>query len=115
MQLFLKGSKRNDSLKEERDAFTTRLIEEFSSACTSVCPNEEALANILVDICYTSNKNKSFAWDIAGENIFNNILKKNGNIIQYPIKDDNGNIEFCGNKFSLHEQRIGGDFNVDSE
>lgn len=115
MQLFLKGVKKNDSSKEERDVFTSQLTEEFSNACSVVCPNSEVLANILVDICYTSNKNKSFAWDIAGEQIFNNVLKKSGFIIRYPIKDENGDIEFCGNKFSLYTQWIGGDLDVDFE
>jgi hypothetical protein len=115
MQLFLKGIKNNDSSKEERDAFTSQLTEDFSNACSLVCPDIEVLTNILVDLCYTSNKNKTFAWDVAGEQIFNNVLKNNGNIIQYPIKDDNGDIEFCGNKFSLYTQQIGGDLDVNSK
>ena len=73
------------------------------------------LANILVDICYATNKSKSFAWDIAGEQIFNNVLKNNGYQIEYPIKDEVGDIEFCGNRFSLHKQLIGGDINDDFE
>ena len=73
------------------------------------------MTNILIDICYTSNKNKSFAWDIAGEQIFNNVLKNNNYKIQYPIKDIDGDIEFCGNKFSLYTQKIGGDLDVDFE
>ena len=115
MQLFLKGIKNNDSSKEERDAFTSQLIENFSNFCLEICPDIEILTNILIDVCYTSNKNKSFAWDIVGEQIFNNVLKNNGYIIKYPIKDDNGDIEFCGNKFSLYTQQIGGDLDVDSE
>lgn len=115
MQLFLKGIKKNESSKEERDAFMSRLIEDFTIACYERCPNTEALTNILIDICYTSNKNKSFAWNIAGEQIFNNVLKNNGYKLQYPIKDKNGNIEFCGHKFSLYTQQVGGDLDVDSE
>ena len=115
MQLFLKGVKKNDSSKEERDAFATQLVEGFSNSCSEVCPDVEVLTNILIDVCYTSNKNKSFAWDIVGEQIFNNVLKNNNYIINYPIKDDNGDIEFCGNKFSLYTQRIGGGLDVDFE
>ena len=115
MQLFLKGVKKNDSLKEERDAIVTQMVNEFSIACSLVCPNTEVLTNILIDVCYTSNKNKSFAWEIAGEQIFNNVLKNSNNIISYPIKDENGDIDFCGNKFSIHTQQIGGDLNVDFE
>ena len=115
IQLFLKGVKKNDSSKEERDVFVEQITEEFKNACSSACPSDEVLANILVDVCYTSNKNKSFAWDIIGEQIFQNVLKNNNYMIHYPIKDDNGDIDFCGNKFSLHIQRIGGDLDVDSE
>lgn len=115
MQLFLKGIKKNDSAKEERDSFVVQFTEEFANACAIVCPNNEILANILVDVCYTSNKNKSFAWDIAGEQIFQNVLKNNNYMISYPIKDDNGDIDFGGKKFSLHTQQIGGDLDVDFE
>ena len=115
MQLFLKGAKKNDSLKDERDAFTDKITEDFSVSCSTVCPDVEVLTNILIDVCYTSNKNKSFAWDIAGEQIFKNVLKNNGYTIQYPIKDDSGDIEFCGNRFSLYTQQIGGDVDADFE
>ena len=115
MQLFLKGIKKNDSIKDERDAFIAQLVEEFKNACSMVCLDDEVLANILIDVCYTSNKNKSFAWDVAGEQIFNNVLKNNGYTIRYPMKDDDGDIEFCGKRFSLHTQQIGGDLDVDFE
>ena len=59
MQVFLKGSKKNDSFKEERDMFVSQLIEEFSNACSAACPDAEVLANIVVDLCYTSSKNVS--------------------------------------------------------
>lgn len=115
MQLFLKGVKKNDSSKEDRDAFAVQLVESFSDSCSAVCPDIEVLTNILVDVCYTSHKNKSFAWDIVGEQIFNNVLKNNNYIINYPVKDDDGDIEFCGNKFSLYTQRIGGGLDVNFE
>ena len=115
VQLFLKGAKKNDSMKEERDTFMSQMLDEFSNACDAVCPNVEVLTNVLIDICYTSNKNKSFAWDVAGEQIFANVLKANGNTIGYPVKDENGDIEFCGKRFSIHTQQIGGDLNVDFE
>ena len=115
MQLFLKKTKKNDSLKDERDMFVSQLIDAFSSLCCSVCPNLEILTNILVDLCYTTNKNKTFVWDVAGDQIFHNILKNNGNTITYPVKNDDGDIKFCGKRFSLHTQQIGGDLDVDSE
>ena len=115
MQIFLKGVKKNDSLKEERDSFVSQLTEEFSESCSIICPNIEAMTNILIDICYTSNKNKSFAWDVCGNEIFKNVLVNSNNKIQFPIKDENGDIEFCGNKFSLFTKRMDGDINDDTE
>lgn len=115
MQLFLKKTAKNDSLKEERDAFAAQLTDEFSNECYCVCPNSEILANILVDVCYTTNKNKTFAWAVAGEQIFKNVLKNSGCMMSYPIKNDEGDIEFCGKRFILHTQKIGGEMNVDPE
>ena len=115
MQLFLKGAKKNDTQKEERDAFVAQMIEEFSNSCYAICPDSEVLANIIVDVCYTTNKNKSFAWEVAGEEIFYNVLKNNGYMLNIPIKDDDGDIEFGGQRFSLFTTQIGGDIDVDFE
>ena len=115
MQLFLKQKHKNELGDDEVGFDIVQLKDVFVSECNKVCPNVEVLSNIVIDLCYSSNKNKTFAWDIAGEQIFNNVLKNNGYIIQYPIKDANGDIEFCGNKFSLHTQKVGGDLDVDFE
>lgn len=110
VQIFLKGIKKNETNKEEREFAIIQFKDEFANACSTMCPNSEILANIVVDICYLSNKNKSFAWDVAGEEIFQNVLKNSGNKIQFPIKDDSGDIEFCGKKFSLYTKKVGGEY-----
>ena len=110
VQIFLKGIKKNETNKEEREFTIIQFKDEFANACSTMCPNSEILANIVVDICYLSNKNKSFAWDVAGEEIFQNVLKNSGNKIQFPIKDDNGDIEFCGKRFSLYTKKVGGEY-----
>ena len=115
MQLFLKQKNKNELGDDEAGYDVVRLKDVFAQECSRVCPSEEVLANIVVDLCYTSNKNKTFAWDVAGEQIFNNVVKNNNYIITYPVKDENGDIEFCGNKFSLHTQQIGGDLDVNLE
>lgn len=106
VQIFLKGVKKNDSDKTERDVVMNQLKNEFADSCSVICPNSEVLANIVVDICYLSNKNKSFAWDVAGDSIFQNVLKNSENKIQFPIKDDDGDIEFCGKMFSLYTLEV---------
>lgn len=115
MQLFLKQQKQNDFGDDEVGFDVMHLKDIFIDECIKACPNLEVLANIVVDLCYTSSKNKTFAWDVAGEQIFNNVLKNNGYIIKYPVKDENGDIEFNGNKYSLYTQQIGGDLDVNFE
>lgn len=115
MQLFLKNKNQNELGDDEVGFDVIHLKDIFIEECCKVCSNEEILANIVVDLCYTSNKNKTFAWDVAGEQIFNNVLKNNGYIIKYPVKDENGDIEFCGKRFSLYAQQIGGELDVDFE
>jgi hypothetical protein len=115
MQLFLKRKKQNELGDDEVGFDVVHLKDIFLDECVRVCPDTEVLSNILVDLCYTSNKNKTFAWDVVGEQIFKNVLKNNGGIIQYPIKDEDGDIEFGGKRFILHTQEIGGDLDVDLE
>ena len=115
MQLFLKKQKQNDLGDDEVGFDVVHLKDIFADECSKICPNSEVLANIVVDLCYTSNKNKTFAWDVAGEQIFNNVLKNSGYTMQYPVKDENGDIEFDGKTFSLYIQQIGGDADVDFE
>lgn len=109
MQVFLKGIKKNESDKTDRDIFVTQLKSTFLDECHIVCPNSEILANIVVDICYSSEKSKSFAWNVSGEEIFNNVLRNSGYKIQFPTKNENGDIEFCGNRYSLVTKELGGD------
>ena len=113
--MFLKNKTQNEFGDDEVVYDIVSLKDVFVAECEKVCPNPEILANIVVDMCYTSSKNKTFAWDVAGEQIFNNVLKNSRFEIQYPVKDECGDIDFCGKKFSLYVQKIGGDLYVDSE
>jgi hypothetical protein len=115
MQLFLKQKKHNELGDDEVGFDILHLKDVFVDECTKICPRVDVLSNIVVDLCYTSNKNKTFAWDVVGEQLFKNVLKNNGYIIQYPVKDDSGDIEFGGQKFSLYTQQIGGGLDVDFE
>ena len=67
------------------------------------CPNKDELCNIVVDLCYKNDKNKQFAWDIAGDTFVKNLLKLNENKITYPVKDDCGDIEYGFVKYKMKE------------
>ena len=89
--------------------------EKLKEECHKICPNSEVLSNIVIDLCYSSSKNKTFAWDVAGEQLFKNVLQNSNNTISFPVKDENGDFEFCGERFSLHTKVIGGENDDDSE
>ena len=115
LQRYAKQSYKNDSCKEERSAFLIDLNKTFLNECMCACPNIDVLTNILIDTCYTSSNSKIFVWELVGEQIVQNLLKKSNYMIQFPIRDDNGDIDFCGKRFSLCKQQIGGEVDVSVE
>ena len=84
----------------------TLMNNEFRKQCETICPNEESLCNIILDLCYRKNSTKRFAWSMCGRTIINNLLKKNRNMISYLRLDDEGDIEYCGNKFVLEQVEV---------
>jgi hypothetical protein len=115
IQLVLRKQRKNEESDENVGLVVDQLKQTFLEECNKVCPNSEVLSNIVVDLCYSSSKNKTFAWDVAGEQLFQNVLKKNNNTINFPVKDENGDFEFAGERFSIHTKVIGGENNDDSE
>ena len=75
--------------------------EEFKKECTRVCPNSKVLCNIILDICYTKNATKRFAWNMCGDEIIHNLLEKKQFNLSFPIMDNNGDIEFASKRFSI--------------
>ncbi len=86
------------------------MIQEFKCECQVVCSNKQQLCDILLDICYQKEGSKQFVWDLASEEIIENLLSHNNYEIAYPVRDDNGDVEFGGERFSFSIKRIGGEF-----
>lgn len=85
------------------------MVKEFKAECAKACPNHRQLCDIILDICYSREVSKQFAWDIVGDDIIYNLLEKNGFVIHYPVLDDDGDVAFHGNKFTFQSKYIGGD------
>lgn len=92
----------SDDLKKSRRVF----LFEFRKKAYKICSGAEELCNIVVDICYRSEGSKQFAWDISGRQIIKNLLSKNNNEITYFEKDDNGDIEYAGDRFTLKKKHV---------
>ena len=80
--------------------------DEFRKECYKICPNKSTLCNIILDICYTRNSTKRFAWSMCGSEIIHNLLQRNDNQISYPTLDSDGDIEFGENKFIVETIKI---------
>ncbi len=83
--------------------------DEFQKECSKICPNREALCNIVLDICYNKNSTKRFAWNMCGTDIIHNLLLKNNYRISFPTININGDFEYCGNKYIVETKTIGVD------
>ena len=106
VQQYAQEVKQNNADEQSRQMQRKAFQDMFIKKCEEVCPNADVLCNIVVDLCYTNNKSKQFAWDICGDTIIANVLKNNSMKIQYPSRDDDGDILFGGQRFSMKEKII---------
>ena len=91
-------------------------VERFKKECEIICSNESELCDIVIDICYRAEKTKQFAWDICGNVILNNLLRNKNGIIHFPkLVEQDGEFEYCGEKFVMYEKKIGSDIDDYSE
>lgn len=79
------------------------ILTEFIRATSYICPNKVELCDILLDICYEDSlSNKRFVWEICGDIIVDNLLKKKNYQFEIPIEvDDPGEFQFAGKSFSM--------------
>lgn len=78
-------------------------VELFRKECAEVCTNEEELCDIVIDMCYETEGMKAFAWDVAGDVIVRNLLKRNNGVVRFPMRTDDACAEFtfAGNGFTM--------------
>ena len=92
---------------DERQMQKYLFKEQFKRECLEQCPNEKYLCNIVLDLCYAkSDYSKQFAWDICGDILIQNLLKRHDYMVSYPTLDRDGDIEFNGLHFSMKTARI---------
>lgn len=80
--------------------------EDFKRKCSLACPDRFVLCNIVLDICYSRNSTKKFAWSMCGEEIIENLLKKNDRTISFPTLSSDGDVEYCGDRFVVESIRL---------
>lgn len=96
-----------DKVSDDDKHSTMNMIDErFFAECAKICPDEEELCEIVVDLCYQKEKTKQFAWKMCGSTIIKNLLSKNGSI-SFPTKDEEGDIIWKSEKFSVASVPVG--------
>ena len=95
-------NKDDEEIANEKNVF----FEDFRERAMAICTNEKVLCNIVLDICYQSETNKQFAWDMCGKQIVKNLLDINENQITYIEKDEFGDIEFLGESFTEKKKKV---------
>jgi len=100
---FMAKAKKEKLEKDNVDIEKQFLLDEFIEMCDCVCPDSRVLCDIVLDLCYKSKNKKSFAWNVAGEQIIKNLLEKNDNTMVIPVKDATGEILFNGERYTMKE------------
>ena len=82
------------------------ITQQFKEKAYEICSNSKMLCDIIIEICYTTEKSKSFAWEVCGDQIIENLLEKNNHELSYITRDDDGDIEYNGLKFSERKCKV---------
>ena len=76
-----------------------------------VCPNETVLCDTLLDMCYLGSLPKNIVWDVCGDIIIQNMLKKNDYMMTYPERSENAEFWCGGVKYADRTIKVGGETN----
>ena len=82
---------------------------DISDVLSGTCNDEEALCDLLLDYCYRYNGNKEILWTVCGETLVNRLVEKNQ--LYYPARDDNGEFEVQGKRYTMKAYMQGGEDN----
>lgn len=89
----------------ETHILRNNILTEFVRSTSYICPNKTELCDILLDICYEDSlTNKRFVWELCGDVIVENLLKKKDYKFEIPVQtDSDGSFVFAGKNFKMVE------------
>ena len=88
---------------ESKAVVTTTLRNDLVQSIIEVCGTIEVATNIMVDLCYSNNKSKELLWEVCSEQLIKNLINNGYNKIHFPIKAEDGDLEFKGDRFKMEE------------
>jgi hypothetical protein len=87
-----------------------KLNTDLEESCFSICPNEQVLCEILLDVCYGDGIDVSIVWNLCGDVIVGKLVSKSG-VYNYPEQDPKGEFNYGGFKFTMKTIQAGGEIN----
>ena len=93
--------------QDEVFVFNHSIYDEFRRECAAVCSCDAELVNILIDIWYGKSATKRLLWGTFAEQVVQNLLDKNGGVLSIPVQADDGEIEYCGERFTVITKTLG--------
>ena len=94
-----------DAVIDERCWRMSNMQRIFQEECLKVCSNGKQLCDLVIDICYQKIGTQHFAWDVCGEEIIDNLLKRNDCMVSYPVQDEYGDFSYGGQTFKMVRRR----------
>lgn len=105
---------KSDEIDESEDGAADKSMIDliFKGKFYEACPNENVLCEILIDLLYDKPNAKGVVWDMCGDVIIRNLLKKSNYMIKYPEKvDESEEFSCCRNRFRMKTLCVGGECN----
>lgn len=99
----------NVDYSNKEDGFNSyeELMDVFKNNIKQLIPDEQKLLNTLLDMGYNKGSiSKNIVWVLAGDIIMNNMLKGANYQIEYPTRDEYGDIEFGGEMFKMVNMEV---------
>ena len=87
-----------------------KLNADLEENCFSICPNEQILCEILLDICYKDGFDVGIVWSLCGDIIVDKLAQKS-KMYSYPEQDLNGEFSYGGFNFTMRSVAVGGETN----
>ena len=95
---------------EDKIVARHNLVHRFRRAAYNVCSNRYQLCDIVLDVTYLKEGSKQFAWDVVADVIFENLARKNNNIIYLPELSSEGDVKFNGDTYIFVPYKLEEDF-----
>lgn len=82
------------------------ILNKYKVMCDEICGNAVTQCDILLDLCYQSEKSKKFVWSLCGDVIIQNLLNDNNKLVTYYVVDEDGEVEFGGIRYSKKVKEV---------